>query len=47
MPGTNLGAGDTEILDETEALLSWDLHFSEVISRIHHVPGPVLTETLK
>lgn len=47
VPGTSLGAGDTEILDETEALLSQDLYFSEVISRIHHVPGPVLTKTLK
>lgn len=37
MPSTSLGAGDTEILDETEALLSRDLHFSEIISRIQHV----------
>ena len=46
MPGTSLGAGHTEILDGTEALLSRDLHFSEII-RIHHVPGPVLTKTHK
>ena len=46
VPGTSLGAVDTEILDGTEALLSRDLHFSKII-RIHHVPGPVLTKTHK
>ena len=47
VPGTSLGAGDTEIRDETEALLSRDLYFSEIISRIYRVPGPVLTKTHK
>ena len=47
MPGTILGAGDTAMPNETEAPLSCDLYFSEIISRVHHVPGPVLTTTLK
>lgn len=33
--------------NEAETLPSWEVHFRETISRIHPVPGPVLTATLK